>query len=49
MKYINNGDIDLTRKKDSDGSTLEMDFTLHKMKQALKGCGQTAPDQLCYV
>lgn len=42
---------DVLRKKDTDGSTLDMEFTMHELKMALEKSGYTAPgqDQLCYA
>lgn len=42
---------DVLRKKDSDGSALDMEFTMHELKMALEKSGYTAPgqDQLCYA
>ncbi len=42
---------DVTKKKDSDSSALDMELTLHELKLALEGSGYTTlgEDQLCYV
>lgn len=42
---------EVTKKKDSDDSALDMDLSLHELKMALEGSGYTAPgqDRLCYA
>lgn len=42
---------DIVKKKDSNGSSLDMDVTIHELEMAFEGSGYTAPgqDRLCYA
>lgn len=43
--YILRDNDDVTKKKDTDWSTLDIDFTLHEFKSALEGSRCSAPGQ----